>query len=53
MKDLFNLNNCYQDEEYYYFFRALNMRDLSGIKDKSILDSEGNIAKIITDRELF
>lgn len=53
MKDLFNLNNCYQDEEYYYFFRALNMRDLSGIKDKSILDSEGNIAKIITDREFF
>lgn len=53
MKDLFNLNNCYQDDGYYYFFRALNMRDLSGIKDKSILDSEGNIAKIITDREFF
>lgn len=53
MKDLFNLNNCYQDDGYYYFFRALNMRDLAGIKDKSILDSAGNIAKIITDREFF
>ena len=53
MKDLFNLNNCYQDEEYYYFFRALNMRDLAGIKNKSILDDAGNIAKIITDREFF
>ena len=49
MNELFNITNCYQDTNYYYFFRALNKRDMAGIRDKSILDDAGHIRKIVTD----
>ena len=53
MNELFNITNCYQDTNYYYFFRALNKRDMAGIKDKSILDEAGHINKIITDSKFY
>ena len=53
MDELFNITNCYQDDNYYYFFRALNKRDMAGIRDKSILDEAGHIRKIVTDSTFF
>ena len=53
MDELFNITNCYQDDNYYYFFRALNKRDMAGIRDKSILDEAGHIRKIVTDNNFF
>ncbi len=53
MDELFNITNCYQDDNYYYFFRALNKRDMAGIRDKSILDEAGNISKIVTDSTFY
>ena len=53
MNELFNITNCYQDTNYYYFFRALNKRDMAGIRDKSILDEAGRISKIVTDSTFY
>ncbi len=53
MNELFNITNCYQDTNYYYFFRALNKRDMAGIRDKSILDDAGHIRKIVTDSTFY
>ena len=53
MDELFNITNCYQDTNYYYFFRALNKRDMAGIRDKSILDEAGHIRKIVTDSTFY
>ena len=53
MDELFNITNCYQDDNYYYFFRALNKRDMAGIRDKSILDEAGHIRKIVTDNTFY
>ena len=53
MNELFNIANCYQDTNYYYFFRALNKRDMAGIRDKSTLDSNGHISKIVTDSTFY
>ena len=53
MDELFNITNCYQDDNYYYFFRALNKRDMAGIRDKSILDEAGRISKIVTDSTFY
>ena len=53
MDELFNITNCYQDDNYYYFFRALNKRDMAGIRDKSILDEAGHIRKIVTDSTFY
>ncbi len=53
MNELFNIKNCYQDDNYYYFFRSLNKRDMTGIRDKSILDENNHISKIITDSKFY
>ena len=53
MNELFNITNCYQDSNYYYFFRALNKRDMTGIRNGSTLDSNGHISKIITDSTFY
>lgn len=45
--------NILQDEEYYYFFRALNLADENDIKEQVITDEDGNILRIRTDRERF
>ena len=53
MDELFNITNCYQDSNYYYFFRALNKRDMTGIRNGSTLDSNGHISKIVTDSTFY
>ena len=53
MNELFNITNCYQDTNYYYFFRALNKRDMTGIRNGSTLDSNGHISKIVTDSTFY
>ena len=54
MKDnLFDINNfnTIQDEENYYFFRALNMADNNDIEQEITISSDGKIERIRTDRE--
>ena len=55
MKNLFDLDNfnIVEDEENYYFFRALNMADNQDLDSGIILDNMGNIKKIRTDRERY
>ena len=53
MNELFNITNCYQDTNYYYFFRALNKRDMTGIRNGSTLDEDGHISKIVTDSTFY
>ena len=56
MKDnLFDINNfnIIQDEENYYFFRALNMADNNDIEQEITISSDGKIERIRTDRERF
>ncbi len=53
MDELFNITNCYQDDNYYYFFRALNKRDMAGIRNGSTLDEAGHISKIVTDSTFY
>ena len=51
----FNLDsfNFIEDDNYYYFFRALNMGDNNDIETGMTLDENGNILKIRTDRERY
>ena len=55
MENLFDIENfnIIEDEENYYFFRALNMADNQDIEDGTVLDEKGNIARIRTDRERY
>ena len=55
LKDVFDINsfNVYSDDRYYYFFRALEELDLDKISDKTIIDADGNLSKLITDREYY
>ena len=45
--------NIFSDEENYYFFRSLEEVDIESINNKSILDENGEINKLITDREFY
>ena len=45
--------NVIEDEENYYFFRALNMADNEDLEQGTILDSSGNFKRIRTDRERY
>ena len=53
--NLFDINNfnIIQDDEYYYFFRALNMADNSDIEQQITVSANGKIERIRTDRERF
>ena len=53
MEEIFNIENfnIIEDEENYYFFRALNMADNQDLENGTILDENGNIERIRTDRE--
>ena len=55
MESLFNIENfnIIEDEENYYFFRALNMEDNNDLEALTILDEKGNINKLRTDRERY
>ena len=52
---IFNMNtyNLIEDNNNYYFFRALNNGDLEDYKNKIILDNKNKITKIRTDRERY
>ena len=53
--NLFDINNfnIIQDEENYYFFRALNMADNADIEQHTTISTNGKIERIRTDRERF
>ena len=53
MDDVFNIENfnIIQDNDNYYFFRALNMADNADIDGNITTDENGNITRIRTDRE--
>ena len=53
--NLFDINNfnIIQDEENYYFFRALNMADNNDIEQGITSSKSGKIERIRTDRERF
>ncbi len=55
MNNIFNIEkfNIIEDEENYYFFRALNMADNQELEDGTILDGTGNFERIRTDRERY
>ena len=55
MRDLFDVNkfNIVEDEENYYFFRALNMADNSDIEQGTTVSADGKIERIRTDRERY
>ena len=54
-KELFDIEkfNIIEDEENYYFFRALNMADNLDLENGTILDENGNFERIRTDRERY
>ena len=55
MEELFGIENfnIIQDEENYYFFRALNMADNRDVEEGITLDEDGKIVRIRTDRERY
>ena len=55
MENVFDIDNfnIIEDEENYYFFRALNMADNQDLEAGVTLDNAGNIEKIRTDRERY
>ena len=55
MESLFDIDrfNIIEDEENYYFFRALNMADNQDLEAGTILDNRGSIERIRTDRERY
>ena len=55
MENVFDIENfnIIEDEENYYFIRALNMADNEDIKNGTVLDEKRNIARIRTDRERY
>lgn len=55
MENIFDIDNfnIIEDEENYYFFRALNMADNQDLETGIISDKAGNIEKIRTDRERY
>ena len=54
-EELLDINkfNIIQDEENYYFFRALNIADNADIEKGTTLSAEGKIERIRTDRERY
>ena len=55
MENVFDIDNfnIIEDEENYYFFRALNMADNQDLETGIISDKAGNFEKIRTDRERY
>ena len=53
IEDIFSIDtfNIIQDEENYYFFRALNRGDNNDIENGIVVDESGEYIRIRTDRE--
>ena len=45
--------NIISDDDNYYFFRALNKKDMADIENKVIVDENGKIVRVRTDREFY
>ena len=55
IKEVFNIDkfNIYSDDDNYYFFRSLEEVDVESIKNGTIIDENGQIVRLITDREFY
>lgn len=55
MEELLRIENfnIIQDEENYYFFRALNMADNNDVEQGITISKDGRIERIRTDRERY
>ena len=55
LSEIFDIENfnVLDDDNYYYFFRALNNADNKQIEEKSITDYNGNVIKVNTDLSRF
>ncbi len=55
MDNIFDIENfnILSDDNYYYFFRALNNADNKQIEEKEITDDNGNIVRVNTDLSRF
>lgn len=55
MESIFDIDNfnLIQDDENYYFFRALNMADNRDVEEGITLDKDGKIFRVRTDRERY
>lgn len=55
MKNIFEISNfnIIEDDENFYFFRALNRADSKDLHDGIILDENGIFVRIRTDRERY
>ena len=55
INEIFSIDkfNVISDDDNYYFFRALSNSDNKDIETREILDFNGNITRIRTDRERF
>ena len=55
IEDIFSMDkfNVYSDDDNYYFFRSLEEVDIESIKNKTITDDNGEITRLITDREFY
>ena len=55
MDNIFDIENfnVLSDDNYYYFFRALNNADNKQIEEKEITDDNGNIVRVNTDLSGF
>ena len=55
MDNIFDIENfnVLSDDNYYFFFRALNNADNKQIEEKEITDDNGNIVRVNTDLSRF
>ncbi len=55
MENLFGIDkfNIIEDDENYYFFRALNMADNNDIEEGITVSKDGSIERVRTDRERY
>ncbi len=55
MENVFDIDNfnIIEDEENYYFFRALNMADNQDLETGTILNEIGDFERVRTDRERY
>ena len=55
LEEIFDIDkfNVYSDNDYYYFFRALNKADNNDIDMNITIDSNNKIERVRTNRERY
>ena len=55
MSDVFDIekSNVYEDQDNYYFFRALNLSDCRDADDGVITNNAGLVNRVRTNRERY